>query len=141
MTAGAMPTVARIAAMPLMPVLLTTSFLTEAVNLLLSITKWTTENDKVRIINAANRVVHGIRKRHAAAKREPAADLWGGPLVLAPLPDRARDPAREPKRKQEPEQPALDPRIANARIGDKLEIGGVEVEVVDDPPDDDEAAP
>jgi hypothetical protein len=94
-------------------------FLTEAVDLLLSITKTTNENHKVRIINTVNRIVTGIRERHAAAKREQPAELWGGPLVLSPLPDRADEPKRKP---DAVEQPALDPRIENARVGDRIDV-------------------
>jgi hypothetical protein len=55
-------------------------FLTEAVDLLLSITKTTNENHKVRIVNAVNRIVQGIRSRHATAKRENV-DPWLVTLV------------------------------------------------------------
>jgi hypothetical protein len=50
-------------------------FLTEAVDLLLSIKNTTSDNDKVRIVNATNRIVQGIRSRHATAKRANV-DPW-----------------------------------------------------------------
>jgi hypothetical protein len=72
---------------------------------------------KAALLNSARRVIREIRVRHAAAKREQHADLWGGPLVLA-----AVEPAGKITPKPETEKPALDPRLERAKAGDRIEV-------------------
>jgi hypothetical protein len=123
-------------------------FLTEAVDLLLSITKTTNENNKVRVVNAVNRIVSGIRERRAS-KRAPS-DPWLVELIdhedrsqtnaVAPAgggDDHAGEPASG-HGEAVPEEESFERRVERARIGDIVRVGDVEIEIVAD--DDDEAA-
>ena len=98
--------------------------------------------DRVRAINAANRIVEALRERRAP-KRAPS-DPW-----LVELLDPASPPAGEQNERAgerpcvsgepfegEGEEP-LRRRIERARIGDVVRIGNVEVEII---ADDDESA-
>jgi hypothetical protein len=79
------------------------AMLGQAADLLNSIRKTTSDNDKVRIINTVNRIVQGIRSRHAP--KRVSSDPWLVELLDDPHEDRAqpgsardgmRDPATPP---------------------------------------------
>jgi hypothetical protein len=111
----------------------------KAVDLLMA--KPRLHNDRVRAINAADRILQRIRERRAP-KRAPA-DPWLVSLVdhedraragpATPLAGGSNDRAGErPCASGEPfagEEP-LGRRIERARIGDVVRIGNVEVEII-----------
>jgi hypothetical protein len=105
--------------------------------------------DRVRAINAANRLIEGLRQRYAP-KRQPTdpylvtlLDPQDRPQTSAPEPfesegdDHASEPERGNRETSADEEP-LERRVERARVGDVVRIGNVEVEIVGD--DDDEAA-